>query len=47
MIFLLGASGVQVEELWTIEDGIFETLRYVLHAFFLGDGCDEQICEES
>ncbi|CAH1647785.1 unnamed protein product [Spodoptera littoralis] len=35
LIRKFGASGVQVEELWTIEDGIFETLRPVHGLIFL------------
>ncbi|XP_047040999.1 ubiquitin carboxyl-terminal hydrolase isozyme L5 [Helicoverpa armigera] len=35
LIKKFGASGVQVEELWTIDDGIFETLRPVHGLIFL------------
>ncbi|CAB3225114.1 unnamed protein product [Arctia plantaginis] len=35
LIRKFGAKGVQVEELWTIEDGIFETLRPVHGLIFL------------
>ncbi|XP_026731101.1 LOW QUALITY PROTEIN: ubiquitin carboxyl-terminal hydrolase isozyme L5-like [Trichoplusia ni] len=35
LIRKFGATGVQVEELWTMEDGIFETLRPVHGLIFL------------